>query len=168
MLRSRHRLLSRIKHYLAFSWVSASPLVVPVWLKHNWLDYEATKRPVASAVWGEMSRHCEEQKSITEPVSCRHTLLSLCPHHTPAQWGNQGQQRTMMTMTWALQDSSPQRKREAQRLNGPGLMMMSQVCICPLELLNFDFDTFGKEDHYNGETHKHPNNFKCRQLRDAF
>ena len=80
--------------------------------------------------------HCEEQKSITEPVSRRHshTLLSLCPHHTPAQWGNQGQQRTMMTMTWALQDSSPQRKREAQRLNGPGLMMMSQVCICPLEL----------------------------------
>ena len=57
-----------------------------------------------------------------------------------------------MTMTWALQDSSPQRKREAQRLNGPGLMMMSQVCICPLELLNFDFDTFGKEDHYNRDT----------------
>ena len=45
-------------------------------------------------------------------------------------------------------------------------MMMSQVCICPLEFLNFDFDTFGKEDHYNGEGHKHPN-FRCRQLRDA-
>ena len=64
-----------------------------------------------------------------------------------------------VTMSWALQDSSPQRKRVAQRINGPG-------CICPLEFLNFDFDTFGKEDHYNGEGHKHPN-FRWRQLRDA-
>ena len=95
-----------------------------------------------------MSGIVRSRNQLQNQLGCRHTLLSLCPHHTPAQWGNQGQERTMMTMTWALQDSSPQRKREAQRLNGPGLMIMSQVCICPLELLNFDFDTFGKEDHY--------------------
>ena len=71
-----------------------SPLVVPVWLKHNWLDYEATKRPVASAVWGQMSgivrSRNQLQNQLAAVIHCCHCVLTTRLHNRVTR-GSRGQ-----------------------------------------------------------------------------